>query len=357
MAEPRDPVAVLLDEEELGGEDDFDPGLPPEAAPPSIPPGPRRLLVPEGEVVRRVDRFVADRTGLSRSFVQKLISEGRLVDDTGRQLRANSEVRGGGVTLEVPPPVIPYHLEPDPTIVVPVVYEDDDLLIVDKPFGLVVHPAPGHWRGTLVNALLARGDRYGGIAGVARPGIVHRLDRDTSGLLIVAKNDAAQSSVMAQLKARRVRKTYIALVQGSVSAAVGRIEAPVGRDPKDRKRMAVVPDGRPAVTGYRVRERFAAWTLLELDLVTGRTHQIRVHLAALGHPVAGDPVYGTGTSRRGPDGLERLFLHAWRLELVSPAAAKLVRVEAPLPGPLEAVLADLRAGESSTGHRPAGGPA
>jgi len=122
----------VLDEEELGGEDDFDPGLPPEPVAPSIPPGPRRLLVPEGEVVRRVDRFVADRTGLSRSFVQKLISEGRLVDDSGRQLRANSEVRGGGVTLEVPPPEIPYHLEPDPTIVVPVVYEDDDLLIVDN---------------------------------------------------------------------------------------------------------------------------------------------------------------------------------------------------------------------------------
>jgi len=357
MAEPLDPVAVVLDEEELGGEDDFDPGLPPEPVAPSIPPGPRRLIVPEGEVVRRVDRFVADRTGLSRSFVQKLISEGRLVDDSGRQLRANSEVRGGGVTLEVPPPEIPYHLEPDPTIVVPVVYEDDDLLIVDKPAGLVVHPAPGHWRGTLVNALLARGDRYGGIAGVARPGIVHRLDRDTSGLLIVAKNDAAQASVMAQLKARRVRKTYLALVQGPVSAAVGRIEAPIGRDPKDRKRMAVVPDGRRAVTGYRVRERFAAWTLLELDLVTGRTHQIRVHLTALGHPVAGDPVYGTGTSRKGPDGLERLFLHAWRLELVSPAAAKLVRVEAPLPALLESVLADLRAGESSTGHRPPGGTA
>ena len=139
----------------------------------------------------------------------------------GRQLRANSEVRGGGVTLEVPPPEIPYHLEPDPTIEIRVAYEDDDLLIVDKPSGLVVHPSPGHWRGTLVNALLARGDHYGGIAGVARPGIVHRLDRDTSGLLIVARNDAAQASVMAQLKARRVRKTYVALVQGSVAASVG----------------------------------------------------------------------------------------------------------------------------------------
>ncbi len=359
MAEPTAPDGPAGDdlEEAIDGDEDLETAFGMEPAPPSIVPGPRRLVVPEGEVVRRVDRFVADRTGLSRSYVQKLISDGRLVDDAGRRLRANSEVRGGGVTLEVPPPEIPYHLEPDPTIEVNVVYEDDDVLIVDKPAGLVVHPAPGHWRGTLVNALLARGDHYGGIAGVARPGIVHRLDRDTSGLLIVARNDAAQASLMAQLKARRVRKTYLALVQGSVAAAVGRIEAPIGRDPKDRKRMAVVADGRPSVTGYRVRERFRDWTLLELDLVTGRTHQIRVHLAALGHSVAGDPVYGTGTARQGPDGLERLFLHAWRLELVSPGSAKLVRVEAPMPGALEAVLEGLRAAEASAGRRPGGGTA
>ena len=345
-----------------GAEDELDDGLaedsvlPPDAAP-SIEPGPRTLVVPEGEIIRRVDRFVADRTGLSRSYVQKLTSEGLLTDQDGRRLRANSVLRGGSVTLEVPPAEIPYHLEPDPTIPIDVVYEDDDLLIVNKPSGLVVHPAPGHWQGTLVNALLARGDHYGGIAGVARPGIVHRLDRDTSGLLIVARNDAAQAGVMAQLKARRVRKTYLALAQGSVAAAVGRIEAPIGRDPKDRKRMAVVPNGRRSITGYRVRERFAGWTLLELDLVTGRTHQIRVHLTALGHPVAGDPVYGTGTSRKGPDGLERLFLHAWRLELVSPRTAKLVRAEAPLPEPLETVLERLRAGEASAGRRPQGGVA
>ena len=364
MTDPGEPAAIADDEEiaddveaDVEADEDEPLGLGPEPRPPSIEPGPRRLAVPEGEVVRRVDRFVADRTGLSRSYVQKLISEGRLVDDDGRRLRANSEVRGGAVTLEVPPAEIPFHLEPDPTIPVSVAYEDDDLLIVDKQAGLVVHPAPGHWQGTLVNALMARGDHYGGIAGVARPGIVHRLDRDTSGLLIVARNDAAQQAVMAQLKARRVRKTYLALVHGSVAAAIGRIEAPIGRDPKDRKRMAVVPDGRKATTGYRVRERFADWTLLELDLVTGRTHQIRVHLAALGHPVAGDPVYGTGTSRKGPDGLERMFLHAWKVELVSPSSAKLVRAEAPLPGELESVLVGLRAGEASAGRRPVGGVA
>jgi 23S rRNA pseudouridine1911/1915/1917 synthase len=224
------------------------------------------------------------------------------------------------------------------------VYEDDDLLIVDKPAGLVVHPSPGHADGTLVNALLGRhGASFGGIAGVRRPGIVHRLDRDTSGLLIVARHDAAQASLMAQLKARRVKKTYLALVHGSVAAAVGRIEAPIGRDPGHRTRMAVVSSGRPATTGYRVRERFEGWTLLELDLVTGRTHQIRVHLAAIGHPIAGDPVYGTGTSRRGPEGLARLFLHAWRLELTSPSSGRLIRAEAPLPADLEQVLGGLRA--------------
>ncbi len=304
----------------------------------------RTLSVPREAPAGRADRFAADLSGLSRSFVQRLISEGRLHAGT-RVLRANSIIEGGTeLTLEIPPPVAPIP-EPEPGIEIHVVYEDDDLLIVDKPAGLVVHPAPGHATGTLVNALLGRAGEttYGGIAGVRRPGIVHRLDRDTSGLLMVARHDAAQASLMAQLKARRVKKTYLALVQGSVAAAVGRIEAPIGRDPKHRTRMAVVPDGRPATTGYRVRERFRDWTLLELDLVTGRTHQIRVHLAAIGHPVAGDRVYGTGTSRRGPDGLGRLFLHAWRLELTSPSRGDLIRATAPLPDDLETVLAGLRA--------------
>ena len=280
---------------------------------------------------------------MSRSYVQKLISDGRLTS-AGEALRANAIVGPGTeLTIDVPEPIA-LDLEPAPEIALRVVYEDEDLLVIDKPAGLVVHPAPGHSSGTLVNALLAHGDgeTWGGIAGVQRPGIVHRLDRDTSGLLMVARTDAAQASIMAQLKARRIKKTYQALVQGSVAAAVGRIEAPIGRDPKHRTKMAVVPDGRPSVTGYRVRERFAEWTLLELDLVTGRTHQIRVHLDAIGHPVAGDPVYGTGTSRRGPAGLGRLFLHAWRLELTSPSDGHLIRATAPLPPELEAVLDGLR---------------
>ncbi|MBA3235512.1 MAG: RluA family pseudouridine synthase [Chloroflexi bacterium] len=309
---------------------------------PAYAPGVRILRVPDGSR-GRVDRYVAEATGLSRSYVQKLISDGRLTAD-GDPLRANTVVDvGTELRLDVPEPVA-LELEAAPEIPLTIVYEDDDLLILDKPAGLVVHPAPGHADGTLVNALLAHGNgaAWGGIAGVQRPGIVHRLDRDTSGLLMVARHDAAQASIMAQLKARRVKKTYQALVQGSVSAAVGRIEAPIGRDPKHRTRMAVVPDGRPSVTGYRVRERFADWTVLELDLITGRTHQIRVHLDAIGHPVAGDPVYGTGTSRRGPDGLDRLFLHAWRLELTSPMDGHLIRAVAELPTELEVVLEGLR---------------
>jgi len=303
----------------------------------------RTVVVPAGSARGRADRFAADLTGLSRSFVQRLMTDG-LVTADGTVLKANTIIDPGTtIRVEVPPAEAATPIG-DASIDVPVVYQDDDLLIVNKPAGLVVHPAPGHADGTLVNALLgSHGDSFGGIAGVRRPGIVHRLDRDTSGLLIVARHDIAQASVMAQLKARRVKKTYLALVRGSVAAAVGRIEAPIGRDPGRRTRMAVVSSGRAATTGYRVRERFDGWTLLELDLITGRTHQIRVHLDAIGHPVAGDPLYGTGTSRRGPDGLERLFLHAWRLELTSPSSGRLIRAEAPLPDDLEAVLGGLRA--------------
>lgn len=308
-------------------------------------PGRIAMPVPESAAGTRADRFVADASGLSRSYVQRLITEGRLTS-AGAAIKANAVLHAGDeLELDVPE-VRPLELEAE-DIALTVVYEDDDLLIIDKPSGLVVHPAPGHAGGTLVNALLARREGFGGIAGVARPGIVHRLDRDTSGLIMVARNDAAQAHLMAQLKGRRVKKTYLALVAGSVGAAVGRVEAPIGRDPRHRTRMAVVPDGRPSVTGYRVRERFEGWTLLELDLVTGRTHQIRVHLAAIGHPVAGDPVYATGLARRGPADLDRLFLHAWRLELVAPSGDRLIRAEAPLPEDLERPLAGLRAAAGS----------
>jgi 23S rRNA pseudouridine1911/1915/1917 synthase len=298
------------------------------------------IVVPEA-AEGRVDRFVADVSGLSRSYIQKLITDGH-VTAAGVAVKAkDSVVAGSTLELEVPDPT-PLDLEPE-QIPLSVVYEDEDLLIVDKPSGLVVHPAAGHWSGTMVNALLARDTEYGGIAGVQRPGIVHRLDRDTSGLVMVAKNDKSQASLMAQLKDRTVKKEYLGLVMGTVSATTGRIEAPIGRDPNHRTRMAVVPDGRESVTGYRVRERLGGWTLLELDLVTGRTHQIRVHLAAIGHPLAGDLVYGNGTSRRGPDGSTRLFLHSWRIELQSPTDGHPIKATAPLPPELEVVLDRLRA--------------
>lgn len=300
------------------------------------------LTVPAGHSPRRADRVVADAVGLSRSYVQRLIEDGRLTV-AGRPVKSNTVLEAGtNLELDIPDRAVAT-IEPE-DVSLRVVYEDADVLIIDKPSGLITHPAPGHSSGTLVNALLARGgiEAYGTVAGEDRPGIVHRLDRDTSGLIVIARNDRAQSALMAQLKARRVKKTYLALVQGAVPAENGRIEAPIGRDPRHYSRMSVIAGGRPSVTGYHVRERLPGWSLLEVDLMTGRTHQIRVHLASIGHPIAGDPVYATGAARSGPPGLERLFLHSWRLEFASVAGDRVIRAEAPLPPELESVLGDLR---------------
>ena len=305
-----------------------------------------RIDVPDGAAGSRADRFVADATGLSRAYVQRLISAGSL-SCAGERVRSRDPVRPGQV-LELDVPEVTSEPLAAEDIPLEVVYRDEDVLVVDKPAGLVTHPAPGHERGTLVNALLGMEAATGNLAtaaGADRPGIVHRLDRDTSGLIVVARNDAAQVSLQAQLKARRVRKTYLALVGGVVNAQIGRIEKPIGRDPRNRMRQAVTSAGKPATTGYRVRERFAEWTLLELDLITGRTHQIRVHLGSIGHAVAGDTVYASGAVRRGPPGLDRLFLHAWKLEFLSPGSGRLVRCEAPLPDELESVLEGLRASD------------
>jgi 23S rRNA pseudouridine1911/1915/1917 synthase len=299
------------------------------------------VSVPAG-AGRRADRVVADAVGLSRSYVQRLIEEGR-VTEAGKPVKSK-DVLPAGAALELDLPDRPTPMIEAEAIPLAVVYEDADVLVINKPAGLVTHPSPGRTGGTLVNALLARApaSEYGGVAGADRPGIVHRLDRDTSGLIVVARNDHAQAALMGQLKARRVKKTYLALVEGSPAAEVGRIEAPIGRDPRHYSRMAVLPTGRPSVTGYRVRERLRGWTLLEVDLLTGRTHQIRIHLASIGHPIAGDPVYATGSARRGPEGLTRLFLHSWRIEFASVSSEKLIRAEAPLPPELESVLVGLR---------------
>jgi 23S rRNA pseudouridine1911/1915/1917 synthase len=310
------------------------------------------VTVPAGEGPRRADRVVADASGLSRSHVQRLIGEGRLMLD-GHPIKSNTMLAPGlELTLDVPAPASTELAGEQ--VALDVLYEDDDVLVVDKPVGMTTHPAPGQTGGSLVNALLGRAaaSEWGSIGGPERAGIVHRLDRDTSGLLIVARNDRAQAALMDQLRARRVKKTYLALAGGSPPAEVGRIEAPIGRDPHRPTRMGVVSTGRPSTTGYRVRERFERWSLLELDLVTGRTHQLRVHLSSIGHAIAGDPIYASGHVRQGPAGLERMFLHAWRIEFVSPSAERLVRVEAPLPATLEGVLTRLREARRET----VGGP-
>ncbi len=219
-------------------------------------------------------------------------------------------------------------------------YEDDDLLVVNKPAGLAVHPGPGHPGGTLVNALLARVPALAKVGGPLRPGIVHRLDKDTSGVLLVAKTETALAALQAAIKAREVQREYLALVQGLVAAEEGTIEAPIARHPRHRRRMAVVPRGRRAVTRYRVRERFAVATLVEASLQTGRTHQIRVHFAHLGHPVVGDPVYGGKGERWG---MTRQALHAFRLDFTHPGSGAPIAVEAPLPEDMARALDAVRA--------------
>jgi 23S rRNA pseudouridine1911/1915/1917 synthase len=227
-----------------------------------------------------------------------------------------------------------------------VVHEDSHLLIIDKPAGLVVHPGAGTASGTLVNALLGHVRDLSGIGGVLRPGIVHRLDRGTSGLLVVAKDDETHRALVRQFSSRRVEKEYLALVLGVPRSKTGEITGTIGRHPVHRKKMSVdAPRGREARTSWSREESFDGAGLLRVRIHTGRTHQIRVHLASIGHPVAGDSVYATGAVRRGPDRLERLFLHAWKLEFLSPGSGRLARCEAPLPGELESVLEGLRASD------------
>jgi 23S rRNA pseudouridine1911/1915/1917 synthase len=218
-----------------------------------------------------------------------------------------------------------------------VLYEDDDLAVINKPAGMVVHPAPGHYTGTLVHALLGRGGNWSAVGGTVRPGIVHRLDKGTSGLIVVARNDASHRALSAQLKDRSLSRSYVAIVRGIVKDDAGELEGPIGRDPKERKRMAVVSGGRFARTRYEVVERRRGHTLLRCDLDTGRTHQIRVHLAALGHPIAGDAEYGG----RKPGEPDRPMLHAWRLRLRHPRTRADMSFEAQPPADFETYWASL----------------
>ncbi|HYM53127.1 MAG TPA: RluA family pseudouridine synthase [Candidatus Dormibacteraeota bacterium] len=285
----------------------------------------------------RFDLAVSAVAGISRAHAQRLIADGRALVG-GRRARASDRLRGGEpLTVQLSAPADPT-LEPE-SIPLRVAYEDEAILIVDKPAGLVVHPSAGHATGTLVHALLGRardrGEPLGSIAGVGRPGIVHRLDKDTSGLLVVAKTDAAQASLMRQFGERTIEKEYVALVRGAAPAVRGRIEAPVGRDPRDRQRMAVVAGGREAVTEYDALGAAGGYTLLGLRPRTGRTHQLRAHLAYLGLPIAGDLRYGGGS---GPGGLARQFLHASRLTFDRPLDGRRLEAWSELPPDLAAVL-------------------
>ena len=284
----------------------------------------------------RLDVFVArSLPELSRSRVRTLIDQGLVTVDGRLPAKAGVALTPGQRVQVTEPAPEQTELQPEP-IPLRIVYEDDDLLVVDKPAGLAIHPSPGHARHTLVNAILAHCPDLSGIGGEGRPGIVHRLDKDTSGLIIVAKHDQAHASLARQLKERKVEKTYLALAEGRVEPPEAVIEAPIGRDPRRRKRMAVVERGREARTRYRLLREVAGRSLLEVRPETGRTHQIRVHLAAIGHPIAGDRLYG----RRGgkETTLRRQFLHAHRLAFRHPRTGERLELEAPLAEDLQQAL-------------------
>lgn len=295
------------------------------------------LMVSREQQGERLDRFVtAHLPEHSRSHVQHLIDAGYITVDGASRKPKFKVTPGEVIRVSVPEPE-PTGLEPE-AIPLSVVYEDADILVIDKPAGMVVHPAPGHPRGTLVNALLAHAPEIS-IGGTNRPGLVHRLDKDTSGLMVVAKSDRARNSLAAQWEERTVQKGYVALAVGLIEPTEGTIDVPIGRDPNQRQRMAVVPRGRPAVTHFVVRRRFGDQTLLDVEIESGRTHQIRVHFAFIGHPVAGDNVYGRRTES-GTLEVPRQFLHAARLGFALPDGRP-IAFESPLPSDLQAVLDQL----------------
>jgi 23S rRNA pseudouridine1911/1915/1917 synthase len=302
------------------------------------------LQATEGKV--RLDKFLADQvSALSRSTAQRLIDGGQ-VSVNGEPAKASYKVKPGDLVVALLPTEEPRRLEAE-AIPLTVVYEDKDLMVVDKPAGMVVHPAPGHPGGTLVNALLAHCPELAG-GSDDRPGIVHRLDRDTSGLILVAKSEKVRRALQQQFKDRQVHKAYLALLDGHLQPAWGRIEAPVGRDPHHRQRMAVLPGGREALTEYHILRQFSHqvgpaagnYSLVEAEPRTGRTHQIRVHFASIGHPVVGDTVYGRRRSRLP---VSRQFLHAQRLAFKHPATKQRMDLTSPLPADLAVVLDLLRA--------------
>jgi 23S rRNA pseudouridine1911/1915/1917 synthase len=270
----------------------------------------------------------------SRSRLARLIEEGHVRID-GETAAVKRKVKSGeSVEVWLAPRPVDTAFRPE-AIGLAIVHEDDDVLVIDKPAGLVVHPGSGNWEGTMLNALL---HHVPAAKDLPRAGIVHRLDKETSGLLVVAKSEVAQAALVRQLQARTMKRTYLAVARGRVERD-GTVDAPIGRHPVQRTKMAVVATGKPAVTHYHVRERFPAHTLLECRLETGRTHQIRVHLASIGHPLEGDPAY----AGRGPKLFARQALHAWKLAFVHPASGRTLEFESPMPEDMRALIASLRA--------------
>ena len=296
--------------------------------------------VQEEQIGQRLDRFLAPLlSSLSRTNIQQLIAE-EAVLVKGKASKPGYALRRGDVitivrsTLVLPPTNATAHELP-----LDILYEDQDLLVLNKAPGMVVHPGPGHSDDTLVNALLARYPELQGVGEDGRPGIVHRLDKDTSGLIIIARNSHTLTALMEQMQGHTIIKRYLALVEGDVAHDQGSIDAPIGRDTRNRQQMTVTTrDSREARTHFRVLQRFTRHTLLLLQLETGRTHQIRVHLKAIGHPVVGDPVYGSGNVPKGFT-LNRQFLHAYQLQFDHPITGKLIEIEAPLPKDLQNILA------------------
>ena len=286
----------------------------------------------------RLDSYLAEQLeGISRSYLQKLIGD-QLILVNQKAVKSNYKIKTGDQLLVQIPEAAPIAIQPEP-MDLDIVYEDSDLLIVNKPVGLVVHPAHGHYSGTLVNGLLAHCTDLSGINGKMRPGIVHRIDKDTSGLLMIAKNDLAHQHLAEQLKEHSIKRAYYALVQGVISEPAGLVDAPIGRHEVDRKKMAVTfKNSKEARTHYYVKERFARITFIECRLETGRTHQIRVHMAYLGHPLVGDPLYGT---RKNNLDFPGQALHAYALGFVHPRTGEELYFEAPLPEHFQTVLKTL----------------
>ena len=297
----------------------------------------KELILNAENSARRLDVFLAENSHLTRSNIKNLIGMGKITVN-GKCVKAGQKIMNGDVVRvllepEAPPGVLPQDIPLD------IVYQDEDMAVINKPQGMVVHPAAGNEQGTLVNALLFALNDLSGIGGEVRPGIVHRLDKDTSGLLVVAKNNAAHLELSEQIKTKKARRIYRALVSGNIKEEEGKVDLPIGRHRFDRKKMAVVQNGRCAVTGYRVLERFGRYTYVECKLETGRTHQIRVHMKQLGHPVVGDEKYGQAKNEWGHKGQ---FLHAYQLGLYSPSDGEYMEFTAPLPGYFEEALQKLR---------------